>query len=81
MKTNRSALVTGDTVIVEKTDGQLVTAEVTYVTLTYIYCDIYRFSVMSGEDRRSGYKLRLHSESINGQTFAALLASQANRKG
>lgn len=78
MKTNRAELLPGDMVIIENTDGQLVTAEVTYVTLTYIYCDIYRFSVMSGEDQRTGYKLRLHWESINGQTFAALLASQAN---
>lgn len=78
MKTYRAALVTGDTVIVEKTDGQLVNSEVTETTLTYIYCGIHRFSVMTGEDRRSGYKLRLHCDSIYGKTFAELLASQAN---
>ena len=78
MKTNRAALVAGDTVIVEKTDGQLTTETVTEVTLTYIYCGIHRFSVMTGEDRRSGYILRLHCDQIYGTTFAELLAKQNN---
>lgn len=77
-KTYRAALTTGDTIIVKTADGQLITADVTEATLTYIYCGVHRFSVMTGEDRRSGNKMYLPCEKVNGQTYGELLASQAN---